>query len=401
MSHHAAVVRSVLQAVAASLAVSALASAQTPSSAADTISLYGVVSGETSVDGMSSAEVATPATTSSETRGGEFVIAPIPIVNPTIKDGLALVGGFMYHLDREDQITPPSITGAGGFKTNNGSWAVAGLQSFHLAHDLIRIRAVAAYADINYAFFGTGEAAGNAGVSVDLNQAGAAGVAEGLLRIAPNLYAGARYQLMEMTVKSGKAGGPDAPVPPAEDAQLRSAALGPRIEYDSRDNVFYPRHGQQIQGIASFYDESVGGRRTYQLYQASLNQYYGIGKRQVYAWHIAACDTEGAVPFYDLCLLGKPQDLRGYSVGRYRDGAMVAAQVEWRTELWWRLGAAAFVGGGIVAPALSALALHDVLPGGGAGLRVTLADQNHVNLRIDYAWGKGSSALYVGVAEAF
>ena len=38
---------------------------------------------------------------------------------------------------------------------------------------------------------------------------------------------------------------------------------------------------------------------------------------------------------------------------------------------------------------------------GGVGLRFTLAKRNHVNLRIDYAWGKSSTALYVGVAEAF
>ena len=41
------------------------------------------------------------------------------------------------------------------------------------------------------------------------------------------------------------------------------------------------------------------------------------------------------------------------------------------------------------------------LPGGGVGLRFTLARRNHVNLRVDYAWGKNSTALYVGVAEAF
>ncbi len=41
------------------------------------------------------------------------------------------------------------------------------------------------------------------------------------------------------------------------------------------------------------------------------------------------------------------------------------------------------------------------LPGGGFGFRVLLARNNHVNLRIDFAWGRNSSATYVNGAEAF
>jgi hypothetical protein len=80
---------------------------------------------------------------------------------------------------------------------------------------------------------------------------------------------------------------------------------------------------------------------------------------------------------------------------------MLAAQAEWRSELWWRLGAAAFFGEGLVAHDFGAFKWSDRLPGGGVGLRFTVATQNHVNLRVDYAWGKNTSALYMGVIEAF
>ena len=378
--------------------------AQTPATASHVpVSLYGAVPHDPGVNGMSSTELATPdATDSSEdVKRGEFVVAPIPIVNPTLEDGLAVVGGYLYRLDANDQTTPPSVTGAGGFKTNNGSWAAAALQTLHLAHDLIRVRVIAAYADVSYAFFGIGQGAGNAGASIELNQVGPVGVVEALVRVLPRSYFGARYQLLDMTVKTGAVSVPGGPTLPAADARLRSAALGPRFEYDSRDNTFYPRHGLQLQGIASFYGEAIGGERNYQVYEAWLNQYQAIGTRNVAAWHVSACGAEGPVAFYDLCLLGKPQDLRGYTIGRYRDHAMVAAQTEWRTELWWRFGAVAFAGGAVVAPDFGTLAWKDVLPGGGGGLRFTLAKHNHVNLRVDYAWGRSSSALYVGVAEAF
>ena len=39
-------------------------------------------------------------------------------------------------------------------------------------------------------------------------------------------------------------------------------------------------------------------------------------------------------------------------------------------------------------------------PGGGVGARITLASHNHVNLRVDFAWGNNSRATYVSLGEA-
>lgn len=80
---------------------------------------------------------------------------------------------------------------------------------------------------------------------------------------------------------------------------------------------------------------------------------------------------------------------------------MVVGQVEYRRELFWRVGAVAYFGAGAVAPSFSDFTTKNVLPGGGVGIRFTLARQNHINLRVDYAWGQDSNAFYVGVAESF
>ena len=125
------------------------------------------------------------------------------------------------------------------------------------------------------------------------------------------------------------------------------------------------------------------------------------GTRHVLAWHVGACGVSGEAPFYDLCMLGRSRDLRGYPTGQYRDRAMIATQAEWRSEWWWRFGATAFLGAGEVKPDFGALTWKDALPGGGVGLRFTLAQRNHVNLRADYAWGRDSTGLYISVAEAF
>jgi Omp85 superfamily domain len=368
------------------------------------VSLYGVVPRETSgVEGTAATDQATPAAVDRKApaKRGEFVAAPLPMINPTLENGLAFVAGYLYRLDVRDTETPPSVTGVGGFKTSNGSWAAAFVQSLHPAHDKFRILGLAAYSDVNYAFYGIGQSAGDAGVSIELNQVGPVGLVDGLIRVYPQWYVGARYQLLNMTVAANSVTTPSDPAFPVQDANLRTAALGPRVEFDSRDNPFYPRSGLHMQGIASFYGQAVGGRRTYQVYQGWINGYRAIGSRHVLAWHAGGCGADGSVAFYDLCLLGKNQDLRGYPTGQYRDRAMIAVQAEWRAELWWRFGAAAFVGGGEVSPDFGSVSAKDVLPGGGVGLRFTLAKRNHVNLRVDYAWGKSSTALYVGVAEAF
>jgi Omp85 superfamily domain len=392
-------------AVALSLAAGPSAFAQSSSTSAPPVTLYGVTSGDpTGVIGVSSAEQAIPTVAEQTTEAPkrtELVLAPIPIINPTLDNGLAVVGGLLYRLDASDLKTPPSASAVAGFKTSNGSWGAAYVQSLHLSHDKVRMLGVAAYGDVNYAFYGIGQSAGDAGLAIELNQAGPVAMVEGLVHVGQRWYIGARYQLLHMKVRTDAITIPGGPTLPAADADIRTAAFGPRAEFDSRDKPFYPKRGTQLQGIVNFYGEGVGGRRSYQSYQAWVNRYHPIGNRNVFAWHAGTCGIAGSAPFYDLCMLGKTQDLRGYDLGQYRDRAMLAGQAEWRSELWWRFGAVAFFGAGAVAPDFGLFTSDGLLPGAGVGLRFTVAPRNHVNLRVDYAWGKNSSALYMGVAEAF
>jgi outer membrane protein assembly factor BamA len=177
--------------------------------------------------------------------------------------------------------------------------------------------------------------------------------------------------------------------------------MGLRIQNDTRDNAFYPRAGAFLDGTLDFYDPAFGGRRSYGSFLLAYNKYWGIGQKNVIAAHGSLCTTWSSPPFYDLCLLGMSRDLRGYEVGRYRDGRFLAAQLEYRRELFWRFGAVVFMGAGEVGATFSEFNTSDILPGGGVGVRLLLAKRSRVNLRVDYAWGRGSNAFYVGLLEAF
>jgi hypothetical protein len=341
---------------------------------------------------------------------GEFVLAPIPVINPTLGNGLALGVGYLYHLDKDDTKSPPSITGVGAFRTSNGSRGGVFAQKFVLEQNKYRLLLVAGRANIHYNFFGIGSAAGDANISIPIEVTGKGFLIDASMRVfRKHWFAGVRYYWMHSTVNVDRnnvapIGGnpfPNSPMVPELDLELRSAGLGPTLEFDSRSDSFYPRSGEQFRFQASFHGRAVGGRRVYETYQTFYNKYYSLAPRQVLAAHVAGCYATGSVPFYDLCMLGQSKDLRGYEVGRYIDRVMIASQAEYRLELRKRLGAVAFFGAGEVARKWSSLRTDALKPGGGVGLRFRLTKESHINLRVDYAWGIGSSGLYLGVSEAF
>ncbi len=79
----------------------------------------------------------------------------------------------------------------------------------------------------------------------------------------------------------------------------------------------------------------------------------------------------------------------------------VAAELEVRQHLIWRLGGAVFAGLGQVAPALDDFDDNRLLWSAGLGLRFRLTEQNRMNYRTDIAWGRNGFEFYFSITEAF
>ena len=60
-----------------------------------------------------------------------------------------------------------------------------------------------------------------------------------------------------------------------------------------------------------------------------------------------------------------------------------------------------FAGVGGIAPSIEDLDNTTMLPSAGMGLRYLAAKENGVNLRLDWAIGKDTDAIYFGIGEAF
>jgi hypothetical protein len=334
---------------------------------------------------------------------GEFAAAPIPVVNPTIGNGAGAGVLYAKKLGGPEDTSPASAFGAGGFGTGNGSWAIGVGARTYFKNDRYRITTAFGGGKFNYNYFGEGNSAGNAGKSIPLSQRAKAFLIEPKMRVYRDWYLGPRYHIIsnDVSLNDPELDPTQLPVPLPGDLQLRTAALGIRVQRDTSDSPYYPRTGSIFDTLVDFFGSGVGGQRNYQNVTISYSKYFSAGPKNVLAIRGSMCMTTEKAPFYDVCMLGIAKDLRGYQIGQYRDDRMLVGQAEFRRELFWRVGAVAFAGAGAVAHDWGDFGNSDAQPGGGLGLRFVLAKRNHINLRVDYAWGNGSTATYVSLAEAF
>jgi len=328
-----------------------------------------------------------------------FVVAPIPQSNPALGNGLAVAAVVLYEPEGSGGVW---TTGGGALYTDTDSWAAGIFQKAHFSHDRFRLTAGGGYADMNLDFYGIGPDAGERDHAIELNQKGAFVLVQGLYRLKPNLYVGARYRFLQVDTTLNRDGPPPFPdleIPPFE-LKSQVSGLGIAGEYDTRDVEYGPTRGLYAQAQWIWNGDALGSDFEYSQFTGAVNGYHGAGPG-VIAWRGSVCATGDGAPFYDLCSYGQSNDLRGYEAGQYRDRAMWAMQAEYRTPLFWRFGAVAFAGVGGIAAGIDQLGDSTVLPSAGVGLRLAASKTYRVNVSLDAAWGKDSSAVYFYIGEAF
>jgi outer membrane translocation and assembly module TamA len=80
---------------------------------------------------------------------------------------------------------------------------------------------------------------------------------------------------------------------------------------------------------------------------------------------------------------------------------MFTGQAEFRIPIVDKFGAVAFGGLGAVEPSFSDLAMDQLLPAGGVGLRYLVWESWHVKVGADVAWGRNGAAFYLRLGEAY
>ncbi len=332
---------------------------------------------------------------------GSIVAAPLPIVSPALGAGIVPVLGYITPIPAKDRALTPSVIGAGGLITNDGSRGFGLGTDLYLDKARYEIESVYAHGNIDYNLYGVGFENGNAGLKLPLEQAGHFFFFKTLRRVGWDFYAGLRFIDGSSFITLKPTSGKTPPIPPDVGLNTDLRALGMEIWRDSRPNRFYPLKGSVIDFTGDFFAHNLGSKYSFQSYKFTFDKYWSLNDKQVLAYNFYWCGTGGSPPFYGNCIYGANNELRGYTAGRYLDRYMFATQLEYRLVLPWRFGLVGFGGVGSVTPGGNQLRVNQFLPAGGTGIRYMLSKKYHVNLRTDFAWGKDNFTWGVGVGEAF
>lgn len=217
-----------------------------------------------------------------------------------------------------------------------------------------------------------------------------------------NLFAGVQYQFETAAIVDIQ---PDPPIllnPFAGSGGGTVSGLGFVLNWDTRNNIFTPSRGSQSQISFVVNAKILGSGFDFTTVKADFRKYVpGLYQGHAAAFQFVYQSATGAPPFYRYAMIGGDSIMRGYYKGRYRDKYLIALQAEYRLPLWRRFGFVAFAGLGNVGPALDRISLRKAKYSTGFGLRFKLSPKEGANVRVDFAFGKGSTGLYFTAGEAF
>jgi outer membrane protein assembly factor BamA len=185
-----------------------------------------------------------------------------------------------------------------------------------------------------------------------------------------------------------------------------TSGAGLVINFDTRDNIYSPYTGEYIAITAYDFGKIFGSDFTNTRFTLDMRKYFPLFGEASPLKHILAVQglvtiVNGFEPFYAMAQLGGDQTMRGYYLGQFRDNDMVVLQTEYRFPVYWRFGLVAFGDLGEVSGRLHDLSLSGIRYTFGAGLRVSIEEDERVGVRLDYGVGDHSQGLYFSYLEAF
>ncbi|WP_234735511.1 BamA/TamA family outer membrane protein [Tellurirhabdus bombi] len=226
-----------------------------------------------------------------------------------------------------------------------------------------------------------------------------------LRKIRPNFFGGIEADFQRLSSVNFHQPEDGNPYPlPLGGTGSTNIGLGLGLVYDNRHNVMNVRDGFFAEVAYLNYNRAWGSNLNFTNVNVDLRLYRPVREQQVLAWQAFGSFQNGNVPFNQLALLGGEMLMRGYYAGRYRDKNYVATQLEYRflpLPFSKRLGAAAFVAAGTVAPKIGAFQIKNILPTGGFGVRYFLYPKKDIFLRLDVGFTREGPGFYIFTGESF
>lgn len=323
---------------------------------------------------------------------GSFKFLPIPYINYNRSIGFQIGALPMaqFNLSQKDTLSPSSMAGLFGMYSENKSYFLMGFTKLYFDEDNWRFTTAGGTGSINFQFY--------LEVPIDMwvpyNTKMNMFFIEAQRRVYKKIYLGLSYVYLKF----------DTEIEVAEGTFTQQLnGLGFKASMDFRTNVYYPRSGF-LSNLQYFtYPEFMGNESESNKIEISHNQFFPIRSGQdVLAARAYAGLGLGDLSFNQQFIVGRGDDLRGYSQGEYRGNYMLTLQGEYRWNLNdSKFGFVGFFGLASVFDAVNEDQNGQVLPGVGAGIRFVVSEETHMNVGMDIAVGKDDWGLYFRIGESF
>lgn len=325
----------------------------------------------------------------------DFSIIGGPHYSSDTKLGLGMVASGLYRIDRSDRSISPSNVSLYGDITTSGAYVIGISGNTIFPKMRYRIDADVYFAYRPSRYWGVGYDAGREDNYSKYDNQVIELKFDFLKKMAENTYLGLTTNVKDIRGKHFK----DASFLGDQSAKTTAVGGGFIVSYDSRDFIPNPYKGIYAKFEQIFYPKFLGSSRGFNRSEVVFRYYKQVWEGGVIAFDLQGILNGGNVAWNMMAPAGSSRQMRGYYAGRYRDKNLIQSQVELRQHVYRRSGAVVWAGVGNVFPKFSDFEWSHTLPTFGIGYRWEF--KSRVNVRLDYGIGKGESAFYFNINEAF
>lgn len=326
-----------------------------------------------------------------------FLPVPSIITEPAVGYGGGVALLFFDQSMAESQakaketgtLQPPNITGFGGIATENGTWGMGAFHFHSWDDDSIRYLGAVAKVNLKTDYFGL------LNVPRAYQLDGNFLVQQVLFKIPDTRwYIGPRYTYLDAkTTFTGQV----ATELGGLEKDLTIGKGGLVIDYDTRDNIFWPSQGTYAEIEAQYARSWLASSQDFDTYNARVFNWLPFGKEWVLGLRADVQATSGDVPFYAQPFV----DQRGVQKGRYQDKNAVMLETELRWNVTPRWAALGFVGAGKAWGTWHTWSDASTPVGVGVGFRYLIARKLGMGVGIDIAHSQEQNAWYIQVGSAW
>lgn len=324
-----------------------------------------------------------------------FMPVPIIITEPALGYGGGAALAFMHESlgakaeaakNEGGHVAPPSISLIAGAGTENGTWMTGGGHLGSWFDDQVRYVGFVGRAHVNLDYY-------VADHPVAYTMDALALIQRLTTRIAgSDVFIGGRYTLLGNEIS-----GEMSDLLPEEQRRIRSGGLGGSLAYDTLNNLLTPTSGVQLTYVGMAYAPAFGGEEEYQKYEARNRMQVPLHERLGLGLRIDGQYASDDTPFWHLPAV----DMRGISMVRYQDHAVLVGEAELRVNVYERFWLVGFGGAGAAEDSFGELHDGDWHPAGGAGFRYLIARGFGLLVGVDVATSEDDSAVYLTIGNAW